>query len=301
MVSSIEYYSVINNQLTFTRESPASLVGYGSLAVANLNLSPAGNQEIIMGSAYDSAYKIQSGIFIYNPDFTDYGTANPYFEVSGLNFDCHPVVADINGDGVPEIVVTGMNTSTNACYVYILKNTYSSQNPCLTGWSDNSHEIAASTVNPAYGYYIPYVSVADLNRDGKPEIVTASNNVIKIWNSNGSLMTDITVPDFVPVNAPILANIDKDSDLEIIVASNNNKIVAYKSDGSQVIGFPLQTSLGISTGIAVGDVNNDGYNEIIALAGNMVLSGKHTEFLNRENGTCQDIIHATRLQFLPPF
>ena len=79
---------------------------------------------------------------------------------------------------------------------------------------------------------------------------------------------------------PAVGNFDDDSDMEIVMASCRNvfddpenhpetwhvegRINVYNIDGSILDGFPVDVDGWITQAPAVGDVNNDGYDEIVA-------------------------------------
>ena len=64
-------------------------------------------------------------------------------------------------------------------------------------------------------------------------------------------------------SSPLLADIDGDGSLEIIVGTNDNKLYAWKKDGSNAQGFPYTTGDQIRSSPAGGDVNGDGVEDIV--------------------------------------
>ncbi len=121
----------------------------------------------------------------------------------------------------------------------------------------------------------PALTVADLDGNGIAEIIVADAGKIHAWKANGDLFNE-NFPIIVdglecPDIAPLIANVDKDPENEIIVASSskNDLIYAFNLDGTLVSGWPIAVD-GILATPAIGDVNHDGLNEIVAVYGGYV-------------------------------
>ena len=63
-------------------------------------------------------------------------------------------------------------------------------------------------------------------------------------------------------NSPLIADIDQDDDLELVISSNSSEgsIFAFNFDGSPVVGWPLRVKSFSTPHIS--DIDNDGKNEI---------------------------------------
>jgi hypothetical protein len=110
------------------------------------------------------------------------------------------------------------------------------------------------------------ISVGDLNHDGKLEIVTLGTNKVTVLNNKGDTIRSLTIPNLSPAATPILADIDGDSDNEIVFGSTsglNKNIYAFNMDLTKVLGFPLKTDLTASGVPSISDINGDGKNEIV--------------------------------------
>ena len=115
--------------------------------------------------------------------------------------------------------------------------------------------------------------MADVNGDGGLEVLIASDENIYIWKKDGS---EFIPPIYVQgleakFIAPLIADVDEDNDLEIIVTSNGGygATYCYDIDGERVMGWPLRIP-GIFSTPCIDDIDNDGKNEIIATGGNEV-------------------------------
>ena len=177
------------------------------------------------------------------PDWI-YDTQAPIF--SGLKS------ADVNGDGVKEIVVSTFDTTDGNPYgaglIYVLDTDGNN----LTGWPKR-----------IVGAPIPAtVSIGDVNQDGAMELVVGSWNQLFVFDYQGN-----NIPGF-PKNlgtsvTATLYDLDKDGDLEIIYPSSNKNLYIFKYDGSSFAGWP-QTLPEMPGSPAVADIDNDGEFEIVA-------------------------------------
>jgi len=232
---------------------------YGAAAVADLDGD--GNKEIIAGRS--------DGVYIWRNDGTPYGQTNPFFTLSGYNFGSSPVVCDINNDGKKEILLSAFSTlSVSSCRIFAINTS----GQLLAGWGTTGSNSYISTSNNDYTNNLTKeIAVGDLNEDGKLEVVAVGANGINIWNSDGSLSKAISVSGLESqFRSPLIADVDGDSEAEIIVTSyNESKIYAYKSSsGNAVVGFPLETSSTFEDATPViADLDGDGKSEISAGTG----------------------------------
>jgi len=190
-----------------------------------------------------------SNIFIWEAD----GTLLPGWpkKISSDHFS----INDINGDGVNEVVGTqGPNVR-----IYDKDGNY------LPGWPKWN-------LTPNILDFFGQPAVGDVDYDGNKEIaVFTQNNVSELYllSFDGNVMPGwpITInPDLGTrwvYNYPVMADLDNDTDLEIIIGSTDGTVYAFHHDGSNVAGWP-QTTRGtaISTA-AIGDIDGDGSVEII--------------------------------------
>lgn len=203
--------------------------------------------------------------------------------------NCHrssPTLVDLTGDGNLDVVL-----ATNNGHILAFRHNgdplWSRDVAPAFGMSGGSHEIASS---PA---------VADLDSDGKPEIVVGTGTIyankctqggLIVLDHNGNikpgwpfLADDYDVPpagcrDTI-FSSPALGDLDNDGDLEIVVGGFDKRIYAWHHDGSLVAGFPpsshhkgqfpdwgdLNQRLGdtIWSSPVLADLDGDGYLDII--------------------------------------
>jgi hypothetical protein len=147
--------------------------GSNSLAIADLNGDGKPDLAVASGSSDYPWYNGSVGVLLGNGD----GTFQPAVDYySGGWYATSLAVGDLNGDGKPDIVVT------DRCLTYLCGTV-----AVLLGNGDGSFQ-------PAVGYssggdYPWAVVVADMNEDGKPDLVVANlygNLGVLLGNGDGT-------------------------------------------------------------------------------------------------------------------
>jgi len=164
-----------------------------------------------------------------------------------------PGAADIDEDGVAELVVCSPNDS-----IYVLNGDGSR----VPGWPVKVLDSGANiTASPAIG---------DINNDGHLDIaIQNSAGRVNVYNRDGSVMSGFPVWVYSNTStiAPsiALADLDKDGKLEIIIASLNRSVYVYRYNGTSYPGWPQSyaTTGTTESSPVVGDINGDGSLDII--------------------------------------
>lgn len=215
------------------------------------DLDGNGQAEVVVtGNVYDCGYgsypSQYMGVYIFNADRSRFNASGfdwrtppvdsgpplseDYDQIE--NAQPNPVTADLDGDGLLEILYASYDGRLHAF------------------WLDKSeHGNWPYTVNdPAEGFYrfASEPAVADLNDDGRAEVIFASwaekgtgaTGRLHILDYLGNPLQEVDLPPAFSgdwngaLAAPTLANIDGDPDLEVVLNTAHSGLVAYDLPGT---------------------------------------------------------------------
>ncbi len=121
-----------------------------------------------------------------------------------------------------------------------------------------------------------YAKLANIDKDEELELIyQPPNSPIWAWNIDGSLLSGWPVVATTFRHAKtVLAQLDDDSELELFsghegtaVTNDQCELNVFEFDGSVKKGWPKKCGLSVTTAPAAGDLNNDGYDEIVYFDG----------------------------------
>jgi hypothetical protein len=192
---------------------------------------------------------------------------------------CMAAVADINGDGLAEIVAGNVivdskgnvigNLAVNAFFVpTIAELVPASKGPEIVV---NGGTVLSSTGQLLFrtnceGTSYPYSAVSDLNHDGTPELVCAANGNISVWSNSGSLQWQVSVPkerdSAQNSGAPNVGDFNGDGLFEIGSAGGDYYVV-YDHLGKLLWKSKTTDWSSSATGSTIFDFNGDGKVEVV--------------------------------------
>jgi hypothetical protein len=185
-----------------------------------------------------------------------------------------PLAVDLDGDGTDEILLGSLDGHLRALNA---NGTVRWDTPIVT-WDGAGPTGIEST--PA---------VSDLNGDGRPEIVIGAGSMnrpnqhggLVVLDANGTVLWKRTFFDIFSlwsaawgtrpdgfteavIASPALGDVDGDGVRDIVVSAMDNRVWAFKADGSVIPGFPVWVDDAMWSSPVLADADGDGRSEIIA-------------------------------------
>jgi hypothetical protein len=366
--------TVSNGVLKFATLKQYGTDGYLASSVAIGDLNGDGILDLVVANDYDSPSNYQQGVgdsvvsvMLGNGD----GTFQPGVTYDSGGFEAtSAVIGDVNGDGIPDVIVTNCGPSGVRCYggpdaigviSVLLGNgdgtfrqggTYSSGgyytnsvaiadingdgnpdlvvlNTCLelnsaNSCTNDSGAIAVllgkgnGTFAPAVlynttGAYPGSIAIGDFNGDGVPDVAVSnfcgisscSGGLVDIFlgNSNGTLQPAVTYSSGGAYGGSLAAadlNRDGNLDLVVLVTLENGSTGAVSvlmGNGKGAFAAPVVYNTGKTTpnALAIGDINGDGYLDVVVSdlcgavnkTGDCITNGQLSILLGNGDGTLQ--------------
>ena len=200
-------YRLVNNQLTKVWQRTDRADGF--VAIGNFDDDP-----------YPEIVSVANGVlYMLNHDGTDAQVWNPPthapIPIPGGGHGGAPSIADLDGDGIPEIVVAG----ATQLVVFNRDGTVRWQ----SATSDRSSSSTSATV-------------FDLDGDGIVEVIYRDEVFLRIYRgTDGVLLAKIPMGSSTQVEQPVVVDVDNDGHADIVVSSDRFLSSSLDNTGVHVI------------------------------------------------------------------
>lgn len=268
----------------------------GEIAIAELDAASEG-PEILACSPSNSVARTPGHLMLLSAA----GTLIRRFDTAPNDVPCGydaPAVADMNRDGVPEIVVRHVIAHADGTVLQRIRDDRASASGSYNTLADVDGDMDLELVssNGVYRYdgttvwertvdmpsrpLVPvgHVAIADLDLDTNPEIVIVASGTHAIWALDAATgdtvwgPIDVNPPELaadVAANGnpagggpPTIANFDGDPNPEIAFAGGFAYVV-FEHDGTRAWYFVTQDRSSRSTGSSIFDFEGDGLAEVL--------------------------------------
>ncbi|WP_369178911.1 beta strand repeat-containing protein [Candidatus Thiodubiliella endoseptemdiera] len=215
--------------------NPFNGIDVGGYSTPNLaDIDGDGDLDLVVGKDDGTLKYYQNTGTTSNPTYeAKTGDSNPFNGIDVVNYSS-PILVDIDGDGDLDLVV-GENDGTLKYY----QNTGTTSNP--------AYEVKTGDSNPFNGIDVGNFSaptLVDIDGDGDLDLVVGgSDGTLKYYQNTGTTSNpayEVKTGDSNPFNGidvgnfskPTLADIDGDSDLDLVVGENNGTLKYYYNQQS---------------------------------------------------------------------
>ena len=226
-----------------------------------------GKPDLIMSNPADSTITVLLNTTA--PGATTLSFAAP--QTFAVPYPAGVTVADVNGDGKPDLIVVDDAGYPSGDNVSVLLNT--------TAPGATTLSFATAQAFPTGGYP-HYVAVADVNGDGKLDLIVANEGDANVSVLLNTTATGATTPSFAaqqtfasgtfPYSVTV-ADINGDGKPDLIVANNGDNYVSVllntTAPGAATPSFAAQQTVGTGSNpdfATVADVDGDGKPDIIS-------------------------------------
>ncbi|HUS30056.1 MAG TPA: FG-GAP-like repeat-containing protein [Kofleriaceae bacterium] len=241
-------------------EGPGVLSGAAPHGLATADFNRDGIRDLIATNLYDNTVSVMRGL-----GAGQFAPRTTY----GVPFPKHLEVADLDGDGLTDVVVSGPG---NAVYT-------------LRGNGDGTLQAARELF---IGGSIESMTLADIDRNGRPDLIVTNqsnmNNVmVALGNGDGTFGAPrVYAVGQTPVKV-IAADVDGDRKLDIITANYSDDTFSVLMNKGNGVLAPAITSWAGPTpsSIAAGDLDLDGKLDLVIAN----RSGTVARFSGNGNGT----------------
>ncbi len=256
----------------------------------NLDINNDGEKDLIATPQSTAVSENAKGVHYYQNSAT---TINPTFEFQSGNFmqfdmiergeGALPVLFDYDGDGLEDLFIAnyGFFNSPTDSYISklgLFKNNGSATQPSFVQVNDNFENLSATMSD-----FSLYPSFGDLDNDGDKDMMVGCytgtiyyfENIAPVGNAADFVLSQANLTDNVAAvidigqySTPLLKDLDRDGDNDLLIGERNGNINYYENIGSasahnfrfitDTLGGISVNQYGLVTGYSVPAIYDDG-------------------------------------------
>jgi len=237
--------------------------GTGPYSLTTTDIDGDGKPDLIVANSGGGGVSVLLNTTVAGAALPSFSTQQHF--ATGASFTS-VIAADINGDGKPDLIVSNFITSTGS----VLINTTA---PGTGAPNFATPQPFAAGSNPQS------IITADINGDGKPDLIIAnggSNTIAVLLNitvTGATIASFSTLQTFTVGNVPgslTAADLNGDGKLDLIVANSGESTISVllnaTTPGAATASFATQQHFDADSGhhsVTVADINDDGHPDII--------------------------------------
>ena len=237
----------------------------GSIAVTVADVNGDGKPDLLVANECDSSSPDcrygSAGVLLGNGDGTFQAAVS--YDTGGY-LASSVVVGDVNGDGKPDLIVANQSAA-------VFESNYGSVGVLLGKGDGTFRPVQNYAINggPAFA-----VTVADVNRDGKPDLLVANGNVaVLLGDGNGTFQAAPNYAEAVGSPSVAAADVNGDDKPDILEAYCDDSnctgevgVLLGKGNGTfRPPGQAYATGGSSPQAIVVADVNDDNKPDLLVL------------------------------------
>jgi hypothetical protein len=259
--------------------------GYGAYSVAVADVNGDGKPDLLVVNYCSSNSCVEGyffspgsvGVLLGNGD----GTFQPAVTYGSGGYNAASVaVADVNDDGKPDLIVANVCSSTNGAGNCEISGGVNGDVGVLLGNGDGTFQPALTYGSGGEDYASAFVAAADVNGDGKADLIVAnqcasssncSNGTIGILlgNGDGTFQPALTYGSGGqdPLSLAV-GDVNRDGKPDLLVANvcgsncqipnGTTSVLLGNGDGTFQVAVNYESGGYFAESVAVGDVNGDG-------------------------------------------